>query len=291
MTQLSFCGRLTELAVLRFAGEDAQSFLQGQLTNDVTRVTDTSLLTAGWCSPRGRLLAVFQLAKDGDDILALVPADQKDALTKRLRMYILRSRVRVTEDSTILPIGIVGDVAAAELPDSARVFSLTCGTPESLTALGLPAGRAIALVSDADHIAAAGDESLFWAATAAAGAVIIRDAVKDQFVPQGVNLELTGGVSFTKGCYTGQEIVSRVEHIGKTPRRGTLMKTDAVIAAGAELTNDAGEVAGTVVYSAAATKGVAVFVQCTNEMLGKPLTYKGQALAALSLPYTYERQH
>ena len=286
MTQTTSCARLASLAVLRLAGEDAAGFLQGQLTNDITKLTSDALLTAGWCSPRGRLLSVLRLVKDGDDILIILPADDLEAAMKRLRMYILRSRVRLTKEDALTVVGLVGGAA---LPAAGRVFPQTSGAPEALAALGLAEGRALALVSHEDAPSDT-DESLYWAASAAAGDAFVFVAVKDQFVPQAINLELTGGVSFTKGCYTGQEIVSRVEHIGKTPRRGALYAAKKPLPAGTVLTDTSGAEAGIVIYGAAAPKGAALFVQRPNEQLGKPVAANGLTLAPLPLPYTYERE-
>ncbi len=287
MNQTTSCARLSSLAVLRLSGEDAAGFLQGQLTNDVTKLASDALLTAGWCSPRGRLLTVFRLVKDGDDILIILPADDLEAAMKRLRMYILRSRVRLTKETTLAVVGLVG---GASMETAGRVFAQTSGAPEALAALGLAEGRALALVA-AEDAPANTDESLYWAASAAAGDAFVFVAVKDQFVPQAINLELTDGVSFTKGCYTGQEIVSRVEHIGKTPRRGALYAAEKPLPAGTVLTDASGAEAGIVIYGAAAPKAAALFLQLPNEQLGKPLAANGLTLTPLPLPYSYERRH
>ena len=284
MTQTTFSTPLTELAVLRLTGEDTASFLQGQLTNDVTKVTADTLLTAGWCSPRGRLLTVFRLVKSGNDFLLVVPADDIEAVMKRLRMYVRRSRVKVALDTSLKAVGVVGK-------PTAPCFTQTSGTDAALNALGLPAGRALVLVPADEAPEEDAVESLYWAASAAAGDVFVFRPVKDQFVPQGINLELTGGVSFTKGCYTGQEIVSRVEHIGKTPRRAALYRADKCLPAGTVVQTAAGEEAGTVVYGGTAPQGAAMLVQIANDTVGEPLAFEGMTLTPLPLPYTYERQH
>lgn len=207
------------VALLRFTGEDREAFLQGQLTNDVRHLTSDSLMTAGWCSPKGRLLAVFQLYKDNDAVYAFSARETLDATVKRLRMYILRSKVKVEEVKDLTVAGIVGDVPS-DLP-TVKCFTQTSGSPEALDALGLTSGRALALVKADTELT--GSAEAYWAATAAAGVPFIVSATSDKFVPQAVNLECIGGVSFNKGCYTGQEIVSRVEHIGKTARRAALL--------------------------------------------------------------------
>ena len=284
MTQTTFSTPLTELAVLRLTGEDTASFLQGQLTNDVTKVTADTLLTAGWCSPRGRLLTVFRLVKSGNDFLLVVPADDIEAVMKRLRMYVLRSRVKVALDTSLKAVGVVGK-------PTAPCFTQTSGTDAALNALGLPAGALVLVPADEAPKEDASLESLYWAASAAAGDVFVFLPVKDQFVPQGINLELTGGVSFTKGCYTGQEIVSRVEHIGKTPRLAALYRADKCLPAGTVVQTAAGEEAGTVVYGGTAPQGASMLVQIANDTVGEPLAFEGMTLTPLPLPYTYERQH
>ena len=285
MTQITYSTPLTQLAVLRLTGEDTASFLQGQLTNDVTKVTTNTLLTAGWCSPRGRLLTVFRLVKSGGDFLLIVPADDIEAVMKRLRMYVLRSRVKVALDTSLKAVGVVGE-------PTAPCFTQTSGTDAALNALGLPAGRALVLVpADEAPEEDAALESLYWAASAAAGDVFVFLPVKEQFVPQGINLELTGGVSFTKGCYTGQEIVSRVEHIGKTPRRAALYRADKCLPAGTVVKTAAGEEAGIVVYGGTAPQGAAMLIQVANDTVGEPLAFEDMTLTPLPLPYSYERQH
>ena len=108
-------------------------------------------------------------------------------------------------------------------------------------------------------------------------------------------VEVPGGVSFTKGCYTGQEIVSRVEHIGKTPRRGALAvaEGEAALAPMTEIADGAGSPVGVVVYAAAINGKTAAFVQLPNELLqtSKPLSAAGRTLMLMPLPYGYERLH
>ena len=183
------------VALLRFTGEDREAFLQGQLTNDVRHLTADSLMTAGWCSPKGRLLAVFQLYKDNDAVYAFTARETLDTTVKRLRMYILRSKVKVEEVKDLTVAGIVGDVPS-DLP-TVKCFTQTSGSPEALDALGLTSGRALALVKADTELT--GSAEAYWSATAAAGVPFIVSATSDKFVPQAVNLEWIGGVSFNKG--------------------------------------------------------------------------------------------
>ena len=280
---------LPDLAVVCVSGPERVSFLQGQLTNDVTKLGASSLMCAGWCSPKGRLLAVPRLVSHDESILLIVAAAARAALVKRLKMYVLRSKVEVREADEWSVAGAFGD--AALFPAGSLVFDCADGAPETLAALGLPSGRKLALVPR--EAASFEADSCWRAAAIAAGEVWIGPKTADQFVPQAVNLELIGGVSFSKGCYTGQEVVSRIEHIGKTPRRAAVGVIDAAddIAPMTDVLNAAGEVVGTVVDAAVCGAKTMLFVQLPVAALEADFTgsIAGMPLALLPLPYGYAR--
>ena len=282
---------LPELALVRVSGEDRIKFLQGQLTNDVTKLDLGMLMTAGWCSPKGRLLSAPRLFVDGEAVGMLIDAGSADKLIQRLRMYVLRSKVIIERDCSRKAAGILGPVP--ELPEGSLVFTQSCMAQSVQIGLAAPAGRSLAIVPAELELEA--DSSSYWAASAAAGDPWIFGPAAAQCVPQAVNLELAGGVSFTKGCYTGQEIVSRVEHIGKTPRRGALAvaEGEAALAPMTEIADGAGSPVGVVVYAAAINGKTAAFVQLPNELLqtSKPLSAAGRTLMLMPLPYGYERLH
>lgn len=275
-------------------------FLQGQLTNDVRRLAPGALMTAGWCSPKGRLLAAPRLFVDGDAVGMLIDAANAAQLVKRLRMYVLRSKVEITVDEARRVLGIVGDADGACAAD-ALVYPLSSGRPEVLEALGLPAGRAVAVLpAGAEAPAGTEDSSAFVAASAAAGDPWVAGKAIDAFVPQAINLELTGGVSFTKGCYTGQEVVSRVEHIGRVSRRAVLLISDENVEASCmpapmtEIRDAEGNPAGTVVYAAGAGARAAAFAQVAADVAlaaAGAFAIEDRTWRMAPLPYGYERQH
>ena len=235
---------LDDLRVLAVTGSDRATFLQGQLTQDIAGVRPDATVMAGWADAKGRLLFaghLFSTHIDGEDAPALlVPADLADALLKRLRMYVLRAKATIT------------------LLDCA-VFGLM-GTPETGAA-----GQAIRILGQNDrHLllgqapnaapCARGDWQL---ADIRAGIPEITATTTGEFVPQMVNLDLLGGISFTKGCYTGQEIVSRMKYLGRVKRRMLRFSApDTPPAAGAPLYADRG-VVGQVVSSAPTASGTA----------------------------------
>ncbi|MCF0253871.1 MAG: folate-binding protein YgfZ [Duodenibacillus sp.] len=288
MTSNSLSGRvraLPDLAAIALSGPDAAAFLQGQLTQDVTKLREGVALPAGWCSPKGRLIAVMQLLKDaapdGSEVIyAVVPAGQAAMLAKRLRMYILRSKVRLDPDPGLAVAGVLGEAAGL------KAWSLPSGHPDALAAFGLPAGRALALVPAGE--APAADDGAWKAASALAGEAWIAPAAQELFTPHAVNLELAGGVSFSKGCYTGQEVVARVEHIGRPPRRTGLFAAEGEaaggLAPGAELSAEA-----RVVASAPWAGRTALLIELPAGKAGSDFEAAPYAFSALPLPYGWTR--
>jgi tRNA-modifying protein YgfZ len=219
--------------LLLASGEDAQAFLQGQLSNDVAQVSPSQSQLAAYCTPKGRVLAIMLLwAKDGAYVLQFA-SELVQPLAKRLQMYVLRSRVRLADLSgDLVLLGLAGP-RAAEVVESEFGFALsapyqTTTTSRSVTAIALPGDRVQLAVPVegavevwdrlAQRCTPAGQAS--WDRHAiASGVPSITAATQDQFVPQMLNLELLGAVNFGKGCYPGQEIVARSQYRGQVKRR------------------------------------------------------------------------
>ena len=251
--------KLDKLAVLRVLGSDRVGFLQGQLTQDLLKLSATQSLLAGWANPKGRLLCIMQLCQRGDEILAVLPADLLNDVMRRLQMFVLRADVRL-EAAGFDVIGLLDlsqsgadQVAGLALPatpgacvssddlllartpdDSGRALAL--GDPQTLEALLANNGTA----ADADDWSRAG---------IAAGVPTISAAGSEAFVPQMVNLDLLGGISFSKGCYVGQEVVARTQNLGRIKRRmfRFALQGNEPVAAGEPLVDADGDKVGTVV--------------------------------------------
>lgn len=243
---------LSHYGVLEVAGDDASAFMQGQFTNDVAALGLGQAQWNGWCSPKGRLLATFLLWREAAAFYLLMPRAIMPAIQKKLAMYVLRSKVKLADVSdTRQRLGVIGAVGAmAALPHS--------DFASVLTSVDSAQGRLIRLSAQRHVLIAATDTAvgvwMQWAQSIAkAGAArwdlaMIREGIidinpetQDAFVPQMANFELIGGVSFTKGCYTGQEIVARTQYRGILKRR---MARVSFVA-------DAAPPPGTAVYSPA----------------------------------------
>lgn len=221
--------------VVNITGADAQAFLQAQLTADVAQVPEREWRMAGYCSPKGRLLASGLLWKIEGGFAWLVADDLAAALVKRLRMFVLRLKVSIDirEAAVIGRIGASAQAPQVQTEDAESGVSFWLGLPEVLGST-----RAFGVV-EAEHL----DAFLAAATSKALGAVdagrnwdwlevrsgisFIETATQDRFVPQMVNLEALGGVDFKKGCYPGQEVVARSQYLGKLKRRTLLAHSDA----------------------------------------------------------------
>lgn len=223
---------LTHLSRLRADGEDAATFLHNLLTNDVKGLPADGLRLGGFCTAKGRLLAAFTYWRDGDATVLQLPRALAEAMRRKLSMYILRAKATLTDTSDAMPaLGLAGSGAeaalqAAGLPVPPGV--MTRQAVDGTSVLRLAADR-FELVVPPERLDAV------WTALAAHatpagspawrrfdirdGLVSIWPATQEAFVPQMVNFELTGGVSFKKGCYPGQEIVARTQYLGKLKRR------------------------------------------------------------------------
>ncbi len=238
---------LTHLGVIRVGGEDAKSFLHNQLTSDINHLGPDSAQHSAWCSPKGRMLVSFIIWREGGDYLLALSADLLPAIAKRLKMYVLRSKVTVADASDeIFLVGASGPhagtalpVAGLAAPESMKTVASEGGTVIGLDPqrflLALPAATAVAQWSTlAASLRPAGLPAWRWLDVRAA-LPLICEATKEHFVPQMANFERIGGVSFHKGCYPGQEIVARTQYLGKVKRHLYRLTASEAMNAGDEI--------------------------------------------------------
>ena len=304
-----FVCALTDLGLLRVTGAEAVKFLHAQLTNDLEQLAPDAAQWTGYCTAKGRLLATAlawrRSAGDGTPVVfLLVPRPQAEALRKRLAMFVLRARARVEDLSDAL--ALIGVGGAGALPGGPA--AMTVADLAHATAIGLPAvgetglARWLLVVPVAQAPAtwqalraglpAAATAHWRWTEVLSGVPRIVAGAV-EQFVPQMVNLDAAGGVSFRKGCYPGQEVVARSHYLGKLKRRmfaGALPAGSAVPLPGSDvhaIGGEAREPCGQVVLAAPAPEGgVAVLFEsqiAAVEAAG--VTIGGVPVAPAALPY------
>lgn len=238
-TSIQGSARLTHWGVIRAAGADAASFLHGQLTNDFSGLGMGDARLAGYCSAKGRLLASFIAWKSApEEILLACHASVLSATLKRLGMFVLRAKCKLSDASAEVPLwGVAGDAAlVAGLSvwgkrdvDGSQVIRL----PD---ALGQP--RAL-VASPATPLESTLPLDTWQWLDVQSGVTTIEAATVEQFVPQMLNFERVGGVNFQKGCYPGQEIVARAQYRGTVKRRTFLFDVDGAAVAGQEVFHSA----------------------------------------------------
>ena len=223
--------RLTRYGLLSVTGDDARDFLHAQLTNDVLHLPPERAALAGWCSAKGRLLASFLVISSASQgFLLQLARDLVPAVAKRLSMFVLRSKVKIADESDgWLQFGLWGDAPGIEMPQQ----PLGIAEKGGLIVVNVGDARFLALARDSGILegSAAVAESRWALDEIRAGRPLITAATQDQFVPQMVNLEKLGGIDFQKGCYPGQEIVARAQYRGQVKRRMVRLPAPA----GAEL--------------------------------------------------------
>lgn len=263
---------LSDIGVIQAAGPDTASFLHGQLSQDILHLDGSQARLAGYCSAKGRMLAsAIVLRPDTDTVWLLSDASTLAPLLKRLSMFVLRAKTRLSDaQASLCVLGLAGSAVEALLQadaiDAATAPGSTAapwpvrawlgGQLLSLpTVMGVarwmwvgPAAQATELQARLPALPAPA-----WAwLDVMSGVPRIQQATADQFVPQMVNFELLGGVNFQKGCYPGQEIVARSQYRGTIKRRAVLAHASAALQAGQELfaESDPGQPAGMVIQSA-----------------------------------------
>lgn len=212
---------LPDLCVLQFQGADAVSFLHAQVSNDLEHLAADQACIAAYCTAKGRSLATMLLWREQDEtVFALVRRDLSEALIKRLRMFVLRSKVTISLSE--LQVYGVADSSPAQ-----SVWSVQRdGTDTLIQAPGELNGlRRFWRVSPLQNAAAQASEGRWESADILAGLPWIGAATQDLFIPQTLNLDLIGGINFKKGCYPGQEVVARSHYRGTIKRRMMAART------------------------------------------------------------------
>jgi len=233
---------LSRQGLIAAAGPDTETFLQGQLTNDVRQVTPEHSQLSACCNPNGRMLANVRLFMREAVYYLRLPQETVESVRQRLQRFILRARVTLRDASEELArIGLSGPTAGgllqealgaapAQVDDVIQTQGFTVirvpGVHPRCEIYGLPAAMPPLWTALAAKAKPAGAEA--WRLLdILAGVPNIYPETAEAFVPQMVNLQFINGVSFNKGCYTGQEVVARTQHLGKLKRRMVRAHIDA----------------------------------------------------------------
>lgn len=296
--QLEGIAPLPHLGVIRVEGEDAAKFLHGQLTQDFSLLGLGEARLAAFCSAKGRVQASFiGFKRSHTEVLLVCSRDLLAATLKRLSMFVLRAKTRLTDASADFSLyGLAGhaveQAAGQDRPAWAKADLGAASLVHLYPADGVKRALWVAPASDpAPAGEALGTDAWLWGEVRSGVATVSAPTI-DGFVPQMLNYESVGGVNFKKGCYPGQEVVARSQFRGTLKRRAYLVHCGSAMKAGDEVfaTDDASQPCGIVAQAATAPQGgfdAIVSMQTSaatgpGVRLGQP---DGPSIELLALPY------
>lgn len=305
---------LSHYALLSAHGADASGFLQNQFCNDVRNVSPLQSQLNAYCTPKGRILAFFRLFQRDDCYYLRLPREILEPTLKRLRMFVMMSKVTLEDASdTLLRIGFAGPQAAQRL--ASRVATVPAATDavtqtDGLTIICVQSGTRYEIVGEFQALSALWTQLSTEATPVGEGGWALQDIhaaipeitseTQEAFVPQMINLQGINALSFKKGCYPGQEIVARMHYLGKLKRRMYLAHTDdeVIIAPGETLFaegSDSGQGVGKVVRAQTNPDGgtdllAVIEISSAEQRQLRLKNVDGPLLKLLELPYMLEEK-
>lgn len=216
---------LTHLAILEVTGEDASQFLQGQLTCNINDVTESKASIAAFCNAKGRVISTLIVAKTQNGFRLMLPDSLAETVLKKLQMYVLRSKVKLCPSTCLSLYGVSG--TELKTPIALPEDSFDCSQNQNLICIKMPSTqpRFLFVVNTS-----ASEDEIFRNVTdsdlaewcyqdISSGLPWFDVSQTEHYIPQMLNIDQLGGISFNKGCYTGQEIIARTHYLGKSKRQ------------------------------------------------------------------------
>lgn len=300
---------LTHLGVIEASGDDVDHFLQGQMTNDINDLNEGGSQLSAICSHKGRMIANMRLLKKENSVLMLLPPERLEAVMQRLKMFVLMSKVEIADiSSNMRVVGLAGPDAESLLGEDAPagIDAVSCAGDDVCIVriagdsprfiLTGPSASLDARVSAYGETVNTGELNDWLLQDIRAGLPTVFEQTVEAFVPQMANMQLVNGVSFTKGCYTGQEVVARMQYLGSLKRRMYRVGLDGDCPApGTDLfapDSKSAQGAGKVVLAASAPDGgceALIITEIASAEAGdvRLVDENGPQLRFLDLPYAY----
>ena len=223
-----------QLDVIKISGVDAETFIQGQITNDISLLSgEEKSIYAGYCSPKGRLLAFFFITRMDANYFLFCPPCISEAISKRLSMYVLRAKVEITCSPEDVDYFLIDEGDIQKVPDNLiskpqNKLQSTLSNDKSISLTMLGGSKSYYLIFGDNKkisklynvIYSTEINPCNWNEIHIENIIPnIFNKTQDLYIPQSVNLDLIGAINFKKGCYTGQEVVARTHYLGKPKRR------------------------------------------------------------------------
>ena len=258
----------SKLGLILVTGEDAQSFLQNQLSNDITETDENHFQLSSYSTPKGRMLGIFRVVKIDNGYLLITPKPTVTALLQRLQLFVVQAKVNLADASDYFArMGIQSDIInneilprnQGEVVQSDSLIALHLGElagQNRYLLLCLSADEAKSIWQDMGENLSVADFDSWRLSEIKAGIPVIYAQTAEEFVAQMSNLNQLGGINFKKGCYPGQEIVARMQYLGKLKRRMFLAQLDTeicpqpgddLVATNAEIVDGSGKIVDAVI--------------------------------------------
>jgi folate-binding protein YgfZ len=255
---------LDKTSTIKVEGDDRVQFLQGQLTQDINLISQNKALYAGFCNPKGRVLAFMLCYLNHESIHIQIDSSVQEFILQKLRMYILRSKVSLNlVNKTFTCIGFVGSKAllAKKIQPPKNYLDIIQSDGIMIMRLGIDDDRyqlmgETSKINDFMKLNFSEYSSMSFDdwnnLNILDGIPEIYPTTQEAFIPQSLNMDLIEGINFKKGCYTGQEIVARTHYLGRVKRRmyRAFIKSQVDLNPGDQILNKNGEEIGQLVRSA-----------------------------------------
>ncbi|OPX55385.1 hypothetical protein SAMN02745127_01557 [Oceanospirillum multiglobuliferum] len=286
--------RLPSLSILRVKGSNSAKLLHGQVTQNIEKMQQGELKQAAACSPKGRIYATFYVVHQGEDFDLILPTSTLDTTLQTLNKFAPLYRCQLEDAQTQYSLlGYNRAEALTDLPDTVKQVVLP---DQSRSLLICPSEQLSALLAQLSGQLSIVDEPAWQLLNIRAGQVLIEQSQSDQFIPQMLNYQAVGAISFKKGCYTGQETIARAQYRGGVRKRlQPLLQDSAEAITVGTLIYVAGhdEAVGEVLLAASNEQGqqecLAVLKDSALEQSLHVGTQQGVQLKLLPLPYGLEK--
>lgn len=301
----------SERGLIKVNGTDAESFLQNQLTNDIRNVTETSHQASAWCSPKGRIIANFRIFKRDDAFYLALSRDMIEHVMKKLRMYVMMSKVVIEDvsDATIyfsfagknadhlmqdmIGIEIAADTQTMQHNSTTLVRTVISGSNTRFDVFVDGINEAKTLWNQCNQVASPVSGAGIRYLNIISGNPEITAASSEAWIPQMVNYIQINGVDFKKGCYPGQEVVARLNYLGKTKRRMYRLEIDTndLPLVGAEIKSEKDAGAGKILNAVVNVNGkidALAILKIADALNPLSLATNDATITLLDLPYSID---
>lgn len=307
MADSAFFCPLSHEGVLAVRGSDAAKFLQGQLTCNLNYLSDTQASLGARCTQKGRMQSSFRILLQGDGVLLAMATELLEPQLADLKKYAVFSKSKLTDESAAwarfgvsdadqvlagLGLQLPAETDSVVRSDDLIAIRVSPGRAE----LWAPAAQAQTLHSQLAAQLNEGELNQWLLGQIRAGIGQVMPQTRELFIPQMLNLQAVGGVSFKKGCYTGQEIVARMQYLGKLKRRLYRLRLNAgeLPEPGTPLVSpNHNSAIGEVVLAARADQAIELLAVLQAEAAESGDvhvgTLEGPGLQLLDLPYQLDR--